>query len=144
MQDKRSFHLKVQEMCACYAQTDPLKEMSNLKIAPDADLEEAAVKWIALTLLYGITDQAKKIKLSIEKDGSVSVTAKYYKAELPSPGTEIGKKVIDVIRNIMHLDKPSGELPLTVGIGESSIEVEIELEKEDDREVLEIEFPKTK
>lgn len=144
MQDKRSFHLKIQEMCSCYAQTDPLKEMSNLQISPDKDTEEAAVKWIALALLYGISEQAKKIELSVGKDGSVCVTAKYYKSELPSPGGDIGKKVIEVFRNVMHLDKPSGELPLTVGIGESSIEVEIEVEKEDDKETLTIEFPKAK
>jgi len=28
MRDKQSLHLKVQEMCDCYATTDPLKEMS--------------------------------------------------------------------------------------------------------------------
>jgi hypothetical protein len=30
MKEKRNLHLKVQELCDCYATTDPLKEMSDL------------------------------------------------------------------------------------------------------------------
>ena len=31
MKEKRNVHLKVQELCDCYATTDPLKEMSIVK-----------------------------------------------------------------------------------------------------------------
>ncbi len=31
MKDKRNLHLKVQELCDCYATSDPLKGMSLLK-----------------------------------------------------------------------------------------------------------------
>ena len=48
MKDKRSLHLKVQELCDCYATTDPLKEMSIVK--DDEDQDEAGLKWLALTL----------------------------------------------------------------------------------------------
>ena len=34
MKDKRSLHLKVQELCDCFATTDPLKEMSILGKEP--------------------------------------------------------------------------------------------------------------
>ena len=50
MKDKQSLHLKVQELCDCYATTDPLKEMSD--VAKDADKEEAALKWISLAVLH--------------------------------------------------------------------------------------------
>jgi hypothetical protein len=46
MKDKRSLHLKVQELCDCYATTDPLKEMSIVK--DDEDKDEAGLKWLAL------------------------------------------------------------------------------------------------
>jgi hypothetical protein len=30
MKDKQTMHLKVQELCDCYATTDPLQELSSL------------------------------------------------------------------------------------------------------------------
>ena len=51
MKEKRNLHLKVQELCDCYATNDPLKEMSEIK--GDDDKEEAAIKWLALAALHG-------------------------------------------------------------------------------------------
>ena len=58
MKEKRNLHLKVQELCDCYATTDPLKEMSNVK--NDVDKDEAALKWLALAALHGVNHNAKK------------------------------------------------------------------------------------
>ena len=52
MKDKHSLHLKVQELCDCFATTDPLKEMSLLE--KDAEGSGAALKWLALAILHGI------------------------------------------------------------------------------------------
>jgi hypothetical protein len=57
MKAKRNLHLKVQEMCDCYATNDPLKEMSVIKT--DADKAEAAVKWLALAALHGVNNNAE-------------------------------------------------------------------------------------
>ena len=54
MKDKSNFHLKVQDLCDCFATTDPLKEMSE--IMEDQNREEAALKWLALAALHGIND----------------------------------------------------------------------------------------
>ena len=37
MKEKRNLHLKVQELCDCYATNDPLKEMSQIKTDSDTD-----------------------------------------------------------------------------------------------------------
>ncbi len=87
MKDKRSLHLKVQELCDCYATTDPLKEMSELK--KEADKDDVALKWLALATLHGINSNAKKITVTRSEDGEVNVTAEYRVAELPSPGGQI-------------------------------------------------------
>jgi len=58
MKDKHSLHLKVQELCDCFATADPLKEMSLLE--KDDDRTEAALKWLALAILHGINANAKK------------------------------------------------------------------------------------
>lgn len=141
MKDKRSLHLKVQEMCDCYASTDPLKEMSVIQKSAAEDIEESAIKWLALAILHGITEGAEKISLVIEEDGSLSVKAKYRKASLPLPPTDIGRKVIEIVREITHIEAPKGKLPLALGIRDSRTEVIIKLKKDDGKEKLTIKFP---
>ena len=96
MKEKRNIHLKVQEMCDCYATTDPLKEMSKIK--GDSDQSEAAEKWLALAALHGVNNNAKEISIRRSKDGKIKVTAQYRESELPSPGSKIGKKIMSAVR----------------------------------------------
>ena len=108
MKDMTTLHLQVQDLCNCYAQTDPLKEMSLLK--KDADKEEAALKWIALAVLHGVNMGAKQISISKAADGTVKVIAEYRDAELPSPGSDIGKKAIKALRGITHIEGEKGRI----------------------------------
>ena len=52
MKEKRSLHLRVQEMCDCYATGDPLKEMSIVQ--NEADKDEAAVKFMAVDFIIWV------------------------------------------------------------------------------------------
>jgi len=140
MKDKRSLHLKLQEMCDCYATADPLGEMSLIEKAPDKD--EGALKWVALAMLHGINANAKKITISKAKDGKMTVKAKYRTAELPSPGSEVGGKIFEAIKGITHLEGAGGKTPLALGIRDSSIEVKIKMEGKGDEEAVTIKFPK--
>ncbi|MCK7512353.1 MAG: hypothetical protein MZV70_55485 [Desulfobacterales bacterium] len=88
MKEKRNLHLKVQELCDCYATTDPLKEMSAL--GQDKDKEEAALKWLALAALHGVNHNAEEITIGRDNKGQVKVVAKYRETELPSPGRRGG------------------------------------------------------
>jgi len=119
MKDMTTLHLRVQDLCSCYAQTDPLKEMSLLK--KDTDKEEAALKWIALAVLHGVNMGAKQISISKGTDGAVKVIAEYKDAELPSPGSDIGKRAIKALRAITHIEEKKGESPLALGIRDSSL-----------------------
>lgn len=140
MKEKRGAHLKVQELCDCYATTDLLKEMSILR--NDEDKDEAALKWLALSALHGINANAKNISISRSTEGDVRVTAEYRKAELPSPGSEVGEKIIQAVRDITHMEGDEGKTPLALGIRESSIEMKIKLKREKDEEKVTLEFPK--
>lgn len=140
MKDKRSFHLKVQEMCDCYAATDPLKEMSLLPT--EADRTEGALKWIALAVLHGINANAKRISIAESGDGGVKVTAKYRKAVLPSPGSDIGRRVFQVVKDLLHMEKEEGKMPLALGIRDSSLDVTVKVEADGDSHVVTIDFPK--
>ncbi|MBN1625345.1 MAG: hypothetical protein JW944_02375 [Deltaproteobacteria bacterium] len=137
MRDKQSMHLKIQELSDCYATTDPLKEMSDLP--KDDDVQEAALKWLALAVLHGINGNAERISLTRSNDHKVKVVAEYRYAELPSPGHEIGRLILDAVREIAYMDQ--GEIPLSMGIRGSSIEITLKITKQIDGESVILEFP---
>ena len=137
MKDTGSLHLKVQELCDCYATNDPLKEMAAIQ--GDTDKHEAALKWLALAALHGVNANAKKITLFKDQDGNVSVVAKYRKTDLPSPGGEIGSNVFSAIREITHIEE-EGKLPLALGIRDSSIQADVKIKTEKNGEALTLKF----
>jgi hypothetical protein len=140
VKEKRNIHLKVQELCDCYATNDPLKEMSEIKAESDQD--EAAAKWLALVALHGVNDNANAVTIRRSPDGNIKVTAKYREAELPSPGAEIGEKIINAVREITHIEGGKGKSPLALGIREDSIELKIKMKSKGEGEKVTIEFPK--
>lgn len=140
MKESSSLHLKVQELCDCFATTDPLKEMSKIK--KDKDTDEAALKWLALAILHGINNNADSISIQQEKDGTVNVLAKYRKAQLPSPGTSIGEKVIEAVRDITHIEKAKGKSTLAFGFRNNSMELEVGTKEKNGAKRVTIEFPK--
>ena len=139
MKEKRNLHLKVQELCDCYATNDPLKEMSEIK--GDGDKDEAALKWLALAALHGVNDNAKEVSITRSPDGNIKVTAKYRESELPSPGSEIGEKIINAVREITHIEGNKGKSPLALGIREDSIELRIKMKTKDEGARVTLKFP---
>ncbi len=139
MKDKGSLHLKVQEMCDCFATTDPLKEMSVVK--DDADKEEAALKWLALAALHGVNNNAEKISITRLDDGNVKVTAEYRKTDLPSPGSEVAEKIIETVIGITHIEGGEGKTPLALGIRDSSIDLSIKMKTKNGGKKVTIKFP---
>ena len=140
MKDKRNFHLEVQEYIDCFANEDPLKEMSEIN--GDTDKDQAALKWMALAVLHGINFNAKKISLRTTADGSTTVRAKYRKADLPSPGREIGRNVIEAIRRITHFEGDKGKGPLALGVRNDSLEIGVSVKRDDYGETVTFKFPK--
>ena len=138
MKEKRNVHLKVQELCDCYAANDPLKEMSTLK--NDQDKDEAALKWLALAALHGVNSNAKKVSITRSKDGEISVSAKYRETELPSPGSDIGTKIIEAVREITHIEGDEGKSPMALGIRNDSIEIQVKMKSEESGEKVTLKF----
>ena len=134
----RSLHQRVQEMCDCYAANDPLQEMSKLA-QKEEDLQESAIKWLALAVLHGINSNAKMIAIQRDGGGQIVVKAKYRTAELPAPNEKTADAVFKTIREITHIED-SGKLPLTIGIRDGSIDLEAQLKVKPDKNELELKF----
>jgi hypothetical protein len=141
MKDFDNLHLKVQEHIDCYAQTDPLREMSRLQ--SETDVSSAALKWMALAALHGINANAEEIALTRHSDGHVAVSAKYRPADLPSPGDAAGGNIVDLVRGITHITDNSGQIPLALGIRDSSIELRVKIKRKEDREKITLKFPRS-
>ena len=139
MKDTGSLHLKVQEHCDCFATADPLKEMSAVK--DDADIQDAALKWIALAALHGVNNNAEKISITRSDDGHVTVTAKYRKTDLPSPGADVAEKIIAAVAEITHIQGDKGKTPLALGIRDSSIDLNVKLKAKDGTKKVTFKFP---
>jgi hypothetical protein len=125
-------------MCDCYTATDPLQEMSKL-VREEEDLRESAVKWLALAILHGINSNAKKIAIQRDDDGQIVVKAKYHTAELPAPNEKIADTVMEIMREITHIED-KGSLPLSIGIQNSSIDLEAKLKLKEGEDKLELKF----
>jgi hypothetical protein len=139
MKDPANIHLKVQELCDCFATTDPLKEMSDIGQVAEGD--EAALKWIALAVLHGINSNAEKISLTTTKDGKVRVTAEYREGDLPAPGPAVGKKIIEAIRAMTHIEKDKDKMTLALGIRNNSMDLKIKSRHEGGDDRISITFP---
>ena len=139
MKDSANVHLKVQELCDCFATTDPLKGMSEISQVPEED--EAALRWIALAVLHGINSNAEKISLTTTRDGKVKVMAEYRESELPSPGPAVGKKIIEAMRAMTHIEKNKDKMTLAFGIRNNSLDLKIKSRHEGGDDRITITFP---
>jgi hypothetical protein len=139
MKDTGSLHLKVQELCDCFATTDPLKEMSDIKA--EAEKDEAALKWLALAALHGVNNNAEKISITRSDDENVTVIAEYRKKDLPSPGSDVAEKIFESVAGITHIEGDKGKTPLALGIRDSSIDLKIKMKTKNGGKKITIKFP---
>lgn len=129
-----NYHLKLQEMCDCYLETDFLGELRHMSAAPIVDLEDDAVKYLALTIMYAITKQAPKLSLKKKGEEIVVTVQNKQKEILPAPPDAVFAEIIGIIRTILHLDEDKGELPLSLGLRNGEVTVSVKVKREGNKE----------
>ena len=140
MRDMGTPHQRMQELCDCFAETDPLKEMALL--GTDEDKEEAALKWLALAILHGVDRHAKEICLERtrgrprEGGGRVQGRGAAFAGGRDRREGDRGGQT----------DQPhrgrKGRDALAVGIRDTSIEIRMEVERENGDEKITLKFGK--
>ncbi len=135
-------HLKLQEMCDCYLETDFSRQLKAMVSTKSTDLMEDGFKYLALVLLEAITEKASALVLS-KQNNTIKVMLKGPdpQIELPSPSPEILNAVTTIIREILHLEMDKGKSPLTLGLKNSWLDLLVRVKKGNGEESLEIEFP---
>ena len=144
---KRSLHLRLQEYCDCYLETDPQKEIVVINqkgAAADVtkDREEVALKFLSLIIIYGVNQSAKKISLTRrgrdEASLDVEAAGKY---AIPAPRVDIADEIFKVMRSITHLESPRGKEVLSLGLRNDRVELTVEFASAAGENVLTIVFP---
>ena len=136
-----NYHLKLQEMCDCYMETDFLAAMQGMAGADSKDIEEDGVKYLALALMYAISQKAEK--LSFKKKGE-ELKAKINngsKEKLPVPSVAVLDKVFEIMRGILHIEEDKGEMEFSLGLRSGEVDVIVKVDREDGKESLKIKFP---
>ena len=137
-----NLHLKLQEMCDCYLDTGYAVELARMAAGPESDPEENAVKYLALAIMYGITEKADKLKFKQEKEGKIEVELKgEQKIRLPAPNGDVLDGIIVTIRQILHFDQEGGELPLALGLRTGSVDLKVKMKEKPGKSSLTIYFP---
>ena len=143
---ERNYHLRLQEFCDCYMETDPKKELEKASAGisgdPSGDLDEHALKFLGLTIFYGASEKAKQITLHRSKEGKVlfSVESKG-KYQLSAPGTRVADRVIFVGRSITHIEKDQGKLPVSMGLRNDRMDLTFQFDRKPEGESFTIIFP---
>ncbi|MDX2433489.1 MAG: hypothetical protein QNK14_02625 [Desulfobacterales bacterium] len=136
-----NYHLKLQEMCDCYMETDFLTALQGMAGADSKDVEEDAIKYLALAIMYAITKKAEK--LSFKKKGE-ELKAKINngsKEKLPVPSVAVLDKVFEIMRGILHIEEDKGEMEFSLGLRSGEVDVIVKVDREDGKESLKIKFP---
>jgi hypothetical protein len=136
-----NYHLKLQEMCDCYMETDFLAALQGMAGADLKDVEEDAIKYLALAIMYAITKKAEK--LSFKKKGE-ELKAKINngsKEKLPVPSVAVLDKVFEIMRGILHVEEDKGEMEFSLGLRSGGLDVIVKVDREDGKESLKIKFP---
>ncbi len=137
----RNYHLKLQEMCDCYLDTDFKKKLHDMAGLSGGDMDESSIKYLALAIMYSITEKAAKLTLQ-KKDDKVSVKMKTEtEITLPAPTAPQFDKMVEMIRAILHIEADTGEMPLALGLRSGDLELQVKTKRKAAKESIKIEFP---
>ena len=135
-------HLKLQEMCDCYLETDFPRQLMAMAESTSTEFMEDGYKYLALSLLEATTEKAKQ--LSFEKGdefAKVIVKSADREIELPAPSLEIMGAVMSIIRHILHIEENKGSSSLVLGLKSGQLDLVVNVKRDKQTERLEIDFP---
>ncbi len=137
-----NYHLRLIEMCECHLETDYASALQKLADSSGQESEEDALKYLALALLYAVTEKADTLSLK-QKKGKITVTLKTDgdKVSLRHPKRALFDKIISIVRAILHFDKDKDSLPLCLGLRNVQLDLLVKIERTGDKESLKFKLP---
>ena len=137
-----NYHLKLQEMCDCYMETDFLAAMQTMGGSEPKDIEEDAIKYLALAIMFAITRKAEKLSFKQKQEELSAKIKNREKEKLPVPSLTVMEKVFEIMRSILHIEEDKGELEFSLGLRSGEVNVMVRVERKGGKQSLKIKFPK--
>jgi len=131
MDRTRSPHVKLQEFVDCFLETNHKKELedfSSPRLARPTreDLPGEALRYLAILLLYGLSEGAKDISL-IRKEPDKALCRmsgdKFY--DIPAPKEEVVVSLFDEIEEMAGISATKTDGKLILGLKDGEIELKI-------------------
>jgi len=146
MKDERNYHLRLQEFCDCFMESDPKVELERAAKGfsgdPGKDLDELALKFLGLGIFYGASEKVNRISVQRSNDGKVLFTVEGKgKYQLPPPGQQVADRIISIARSITHIDEDHGKEPVSLGLRNDRIEVTFQFDRKEGAETFAVHFP---
>ena len=136
-----NYHLKLQEMCDCYMETDFLSSMQGMAVESE-DPEEDGIKYLALAIMYAITEKAQELSFKIKGDEIKAKIENGTEEKLPVPSAAVFAKIFEIMRTILHIEEDKGKMEFSLGLRSGEVNVMVKTEKKEGKQSLKIKFPK--
>ena len=136
-----NLHLKLQEMCDCYMETDFLASMQAMTGVESEDIEEDAIKYLALAIMYAITEKAEKLSIKQKGDELAAKIKNGEKQNIPVPSGAVLAKVFEIMRAILHIEEDKGEMDFSLGLRSGEVNTRAEVSSKEGKDSLKIKFP---
>jgi hypothetical protein len=148
IKDDRSFHLRLQEFCDCFMETDYQKELEaasrGVSGDPSSDEEELSLKFLGLAILYGATQEIKNFSIKKGKDNKVLFALEGKGTyQLPPPTAKVADRIFSIARSILHLEEDQGTMPFSMGLRHDRLELKLKLDRKGAEESLTVIFPQS-
>jgi hypothetical protein len=137
-----NYHLKLQEMCDCYMETDFLAAMQGMAGAESKDVDEDGIKYLALAIMFAITEKAEKLTLKKKGEELAAKIKNGGKKVLPVPSVAVVDRIFEIMRTILHIEEDKGEMEFSLGLRSGEVNVMVKVERKDGKQSLKIKFPK--
>lgn len=136
-----NYHLKLQEMCDCYLERDFLGALQGMAGVETADPEEDAIKYLALAILYALSQKAAKLSFKQKGDEGKVTVKNGTKEKLPVPPAAVLAGIFAIMRSILHIEEDSGGMEFSLGLRSGEVNLMVRLEREAGKESLKIKLP---
>jgi hypothetical protein len=136
-----NYHLKLQEMCDCYLDTDFKKKLHVMAGESAGDVDENSIKYLALAIMYSITEKASQLSLQKKEDKVSAKMKSDAEITLPPPSAAQFAKMVEIVRAILHIEGDKGEMPLALGLRSCDLELQVKTKRKEGKESIKIEFP---
>ncbi len=145
MKDERNYHLRLQEFCDCYMETDPKTELEKAAKGVSGDPAGTPMSMpsnfsASLSSMEPVK-RPKDFPPKIKRRQGIVYGGRQGKIPTSAAPTQLADRIISIARSITHIDADQGKLPVSLGLRNDRIDVTFQFDRKAGDETFSILFP---